>query len=126
MKLNILKTEVIFQTLLTFVSLIYVIFDWIQKTEVAEIFIALFFIGVSNLLGFLLRISLVASKFHRYYFFGVILFFLILYGITSLTANPHIEFAIYFMGIGGMFFNIYYLIYGFCLIKTMKENKIAE
>lgn len=123
MKLNILKAEVIFQTILTFVSLAYVFFDYVQKTEGMEFFIALFVIGVSNLLGFLLRISLVASKLHRYYFFGVILFFLILYGITSLTVNSNIEFAIYFMVIGGMLFNIYYLVYGFCLIKTMKQNK---
>lgn len=126
MKLNILKAEVIFQTLLTFISLTYVIFDYVQKTEGTEFFIALFFIGVSNLLGFLLRISLVGSQFHRYYFFGVILFFLILYCITSLAVNSHIEFAIYFMGVGGMLFNVYYLVYGFCLIKTMKQNKIAE
>ncbi|PJJ67495.1 hypothetical protein [Chryseobacterium geocarposphaerae] len=126
MKLNILKAEVIFQTLLTFISLTYVIFDYVQKTEGTEFFIALFFIGVSNLLGFLLRISLVGSQFHRYYFFGVILFFLILYSITSLTVDSHIEFAIYFMGVGGMLFNVYYLVYGFCLIKTMKQNKIAE
>lgn len=126
MKLNILKAEVIFQTLLTFISLKYVIFDYVQKTEGTKFFIALFFIGVSNLLGFLLRISFVGSQFHRYYFFGVILFFLILYGITSLTVDSHIEFAIYFMGVGGMLFNVYYLVYGFCLIKTMKQNKIAE
>ncbi|MGI9653002.1 hypothetical protein [Chryseobacterium sp. RLHN22] len=121
MKLNILKTEVIFQTLLTFVSLV-----WVVLTEGSEFFIALFFIGASNLLGFILRISLVASKFHRYYFFGVILFFLILYGITSLTVDSNMEFATYFMGIGGMLFNIYYLVYGFYLIETMKQNKIAE
>lgn len=126
MKLNILKTEVVFQSLLTFISLAYVIFDYVQKTEGTEFFIALFFIGVSNLLGFLLRISLVPSKFHRYYFFGVILFFLILYCITSLTVDSHTEFAIHFMGVGGMLFNVYYLVYGFCLIKTMKQNKIAE
>ncbi len=29
----------------------------------------------------------------------------------------------YFMGIGGVLFNIYYLLYGFYLIKVTQKNK---
>jgi hypothetical protein len=122
MKLNILKAEVIFQMIVSFVSLIWIIFDYAQKTEGADFFIALFFVGVSNLLGFLIRISLIASKFHRYYFFGVILFFLTLYFATALCVDSKIEYVFYFMGVGGVLFNIYYLMYGFYLIKTKKEE----
>ncbi|WP_175621645.1 hypothetical protein [Chryseobacterium schmidteae] len=118
MKLNILKTEVAFQTLLSLGSFLYLIIDYDKQAQASDFFIALFFIGVANLLGFLIRISLVASKFHRYYFFGVILFFLLLFGISSLTIDSKVEFAMNFMGIGGILFNIYYLAYGFYLIRN--------
>lgn len=118
MKLNILKTEVIFQTILSLGSLIYLIIDYNKHDQASDFFIALFFIGVSNILGFLIRISTVASKFHRYYFFGVIVFFLSLYFMASMYVNSDIDFVMYFMGIGGILFNIYYLFYGFTIIKN--------
>lgn len=118
MKSNILKTEVIFQTILSLGSLIYLIIDYNKHDQASDFFIVLFFIGVSNLLGFLIRISTVASKFHRYYFFGVIVFFLSLYFMASMYVNSDIGFVMYFMGIGGILFNIYYLIYGFTIIKN--------
>lgn len=118
MKLNILKTEVIFQTILSLGSLIYLIIDYNKHDQASDFFIALFFIGVSNLLGFLIRISTVASKFHRYYFFGVIVFFLSLYFTASMYVNSNVDFVMYFMGTGGILFNIYYLIYGFIIIKN--------
>lgn len=118
MKLNILKTEVIFQTILSLGSLIYLIIDYNKHDQASDFFIVLFFIGVSNLLGFLIRISTVASKFHRYYFFGVIVFFLSLYFMASMYVNSNVDFVMYFMGFGGILFNIYYLIYGFTIIKN--------
>lgn len=118
MKLNILKTEVIFQTILSLGSLIYLIIDYNKHDQASDFFIALFFIGVSNLLGFLIRISTVASKFHRYYFFGVIVFFLSLYFTASMYVNSNVDFVMYFMGTGGILFNIYYLIYGSIIIKN--------
>lgn len=118
MKLKILKTEVIFQTILSLGSLIYLIIDYNKHDQASDFFIALFFIGVSNLLGFLIRISTVASKFHRYYFFGVIVFFLSLYFMASMYVNSNVDFVMYFMGTGGILFNIYYLIYGSIIIKN--------
>lgn len=126
MKLNILKTEVAFQTLLSLGSFLYLVIDYDKQNQASDFFIALFFIGVANLLGFLIRISLVASKFHRYYFFGVILFFLLLFGLSLLTMDSKVEFVMNFMGIGGILFNIYYLAYGFSLIRnhSIKYEKI--
>ncbi|MFL9833799.1 hypothetical protein [Chryseobacterium terrae] len=121
MKLNILKGELIFQTLLSLGSFIYLLINYNASNQASDFFIALFFIGVSNLLGFLVRISTVSSKFHRYYFFGVILFFITLYLATSVTINSNVEFVMYFMGIGGILFNIYYLLYGFCIIKNYSD-----
>ncbi|OCK51558.1 hypothetical protein BA768_15570 [Chryseobacterium sp. CBo1] len=120
MKLNILKAEVIFQTILSLGSLFYILVDYSKQDQASDFFIALFFMGVANLLGFLIRICTVASKFHRYYFFGVILFFISLYAISSLSINSNIDFEIYFMGIGGILFNMYYLIYGFYVIKNYR------
>ncbi|WP_042722188.1 hypothetical protein [Flavobacterium sp. B17] len=119
MKLNVLKAEVIFQTLVSLVSTLYVIIDYSGM----KFFIALFYVGISNLLGFLLRVSLFASKLNQYYFFGVILFFLLLYFVSILTVDNRIDMVFYFMGIGGVLFNIYYLLYGIYLIKVTQKNK---
>ncbi|MCD1116671.1 hypothetical protein [Chryseobacterium turcicum] len=123
MKLNILKIEVALQTILTLGCLIYLIIDYNNQALASDFFIALFFIGAANQLGFLIRVFTVASKFHRYYFFGVILFFILLYFLSSMYANSNIDFVMYFMGIGGILFNIYYLIYGFYIIKNYEANK---
>lgn len=120
MKLNILKVEVIFQIILSLGSLFYILVDYSKHGQASDFFIALFFIGVANLLGFLIRISTVASKFHRYYFFGVILFFISLYAISCFSINSNVDFVMYFMGAGGILFNIYYLAYGFYIIKNYK------
>ncbi len=125
MKLKILMTELTFQILLTIGSMIYLINDYFQKDRINEFFIVLFFVGTANLLGFVLRISLVSSKFHRYYFFGVIVFFLAAYIITRF--DPEASIVIYFLGIGGILFNVYYLIYGFFAVKKLSdEMKIAR
>ena len=112
MKLNILKTEVIVQTIVSLAFFLPVAVNYYQKTQQSDFFIALFFVGILNLIGFLLRVSLSKSRFHRYYFFGVILFFIILYFNAVYLTDFRKDFVINFMGIGGVLFNIYYLIYG--------------
>jgi hypothetical protein len=126
MKLKILKVEVIFQLMVSLIGLLYVIIDYSQKSVGMAFFIALFYVGISNLLGFLLRVSLFTSKFNRYYFFSVILFFVILYLASILAVDSRIDMVFYFMGIGGVLFNIYYLLYGFYLIKVTHKDKVAE
>ncbi|SDI60965.1 hypothetical protein SAMN05421846_110116 [Chryseobacterium taeanense] len=123
MKLKVLKAEVIFQLMVSLIGLLYVTVDYSQKSAGMTFFIALFYVGISNLLGFLLRVSLFASKFNRYYFFGVILFFVILYLVSIFTMDSRIDMVFYFMGIGGVLFNIYYLLYGFYLIKVTQKIK---
>jgi hypothetical protein len=124
MKLTILKTEVIVQTVVSLAFFLPVAVNYYQKTQQSDFFIALFFVGISNLIGFLLRVLISKSRFHRYYFCGVILFFIILYFNAVYLIDFRKDFVINFMGIGGVFFNIYYLIYGFYNIKTMQQNKI--
>ncbi|MFY7844318.1 hypothetical protein [Chryseobacterium gambrini] len=123
MERKILKGEVIFQTVVSLVFFLPVAVNYYQKTQRSEFFIALLFIGISNVFGFLVRISLFASKFHRYYFFGVLIFFQLLFVAVLLFNDSKIEYVLYFMGIGGVLFNIYYLIYGFYNVKTMQQNK---
>lgn len=122
MKLNILKVELIFQILLSLGSFIYLVIDYDKLNQASGFFIILFFIGVSNLLGFLIRISTVSSRFNRYYILGVILFFLSLYLLFSVNGDSNINFVMYFMGIGGLLFNIYYLFYGFYIIKKYSKQ----
>jgi len=123
MKLNILKGEVVFQTMVSLVGLLYIIFDYTGTTQGTEFFIVLFFVGVSNLLGFLIRISVMASKFNRYYFFGVILFFLLIFLMTAQSADSSVDYIFYFMGTGGVLFNLYYLAYGFYMITTQDKKE---
>ncbi|MEG0760341.1 hypothetical protein [Chryseobacterium sp.] len=120
MKLNILKIEVIFQIILSLGSLFYILVDYSKHDQASDFFIALFFIGVANLLGFLIRISTVASKFHRYYFFGVLAFFLLLY--TLVKVDVKMDYTLNYMVIGGVLFNIYYLYYGFLVIKKISNQ----
>ncbi len=122
MKLNILKGEVVFQAIVSLVGLLYIISDYTGTTQGTEFFIVLFFVGVSNLLGFLIRISVMASKFNRYYFFGVILFFLLIFLMAAQSADSSVDYIFYFMGTGGVLFNLYYLAYGFYLI-TKQDKK---
>lgn len=124
MKLRILKAETIFQTMVSFAGLVYICLDYNQK-PISKFFIALFFVGVSNLLGFLLRILMSKSKFHQYYLFGVILFFVTIYFAAVFSSDFNRDLILYFIGIGGVLFNIYYIVYGFYLNKSL-EPHIAE
>ncbi|NML59422.1 hypothetical protein [Chryseobacterium cheonjiense] len=121
MKPRILKAETIFQTLVSFAGLIYIYADYHQK-PIAKFFIALFFVGVSNILGFLLRVLISKSKFHQYYLFGVILFFVIIYFASVFSSESNRDQVLYLMGIGGVLFNIYYIAYGFHLIKSSQPH----
>jgi hypothetical protein len=125
MKFKILTAELSFQILLTVGSIIYLIMDYIQKDQINEIFLSMFFVGIANLVGFVIRISMTASKFHLYYFLGVIIFFLFLYLLTQIKSE--MNFTINYMQIGGVLFNIYYLIYGFINVKKISnEMKTAQ
>lgn len=126
MERKILKGEVIFQTVVSLVFFLPVAINYYQKTQGSDFFIALFYVGVSNLVGFLLRISLSKSRFHRYYFYGVILFFIVLYFSEVLMSDSRMDFVVNFMGIGGVLFNIYYLMYGFYNVKTMQQSKTGK
>ncbi|WBX98149.1 hypothetical protein [Chryseobacterium gambrini] len=123
MERKILKGEVIFQTVVSLVFFLPVAVNYYQKTQRSDFFIALFYVGISNLIGFLFRVLLSKSKFHRYYFYGVILFFIILYFSAAYLSDSRTDYVANFMGIGGVLFNIYYLIYGFYNVKTMQQTK---
>lgn len=123
MERKILTGEAVFQTVISLIFFSYAIADYFEQTPGTEFFIALFYIGISNLIGFLLRVSLSKSRFHHYYFYGVILFFIILYFGAVYLSDSRMDFVVSFMGIGGVLFNIYYLIYGFYNVKTMQQNK---
>lgn len=120
MKQKILITELALQILLSVGCLMYLIYDYVHKDMISEIFIALFFVGAANLAGFVIRVSIVASKFHRYYFFGVLAFFLFLYILVKFDVK--MDYTLNYMVIGGVLFNIYYLYYGFLVIKKISNQ----
>jgi hypothetical protein len=126
MERKILTGEAVFQTVISLIFFSCAIADYFKQTPGTEFFIALFYIGISNLIGFLLRVSLSKSRFHRYYFYGVILFFIILYFGAVYLSDSRMDFEVSFMGIGGVLFNIYYLIYGFYNVKMMQQNKTEK
>ncbi|SMP21165.1 hypothetical protein [Chryseobacterium profundimaris] len=121
MKLRILKAETIFQTMVSLAGLVYICLDYNQK-PIAKFFIALFFVGVSNLLGFLLRVLISKSKFHQYYVFAVILFFVVIYFAAVFSSDSNRDAILYLMGIGGVLFNIYYIAYGFHLFESLQPH----
>jgi len=120
MKLKILITELAFQILLSIGSIFYVIYEYFKNDQLMAFFIALFFVGSGNLLGFLIRISVIANKFHRYYFFGVIVFFLLIFLLSKF--DPNVEIIFNFLGMGGVLFNLYYLIYGYLTIRKLSDE----
>ncbi|MCI3937122.1 hypothetical protein MQX03_07915 [Chryseobacterium aahli] len=120
MKLKILITELVFQILLSAGSIFCVIYEYFKNDQLMAFFIALFFVGCGNLFGFLIRISVIASKFHRYYFFGVIVFFFLIYLLSKF--DPNVEIIFNFLGMGGVLFNLYYLIYGYFMIRKLSDE----
>jgi len=120
MKLKILITELAFQILLSIGSIFYVIYEYFKNDQLMAFFFALFFVGSGNLLGFLIRISVIANKFHRYYFFGVIVFFLLIFLLSKF--DPNVEIIFNFLGMGGVLFNLYYLIYGYLTIRKLSDE----
>jgi hypothetical protein len=124
MKLKILITELAFQTLLSIGSIFYVMYAYFKNDQLMAFFIALFFVGAGNLIGFLIRISVIASKFHRYYFFGVIVFFLLIYLLSKF--DPNVEIIFNFLGMGGVLFNLYYLIYGYLTIRKLSDEIMVK
>ncbi|MBD8082743.1 hypothetical protein [Chryseobacterium caseinilyticum] len=116
MKLKILVTELVFQILLGIGSTLCVTYQYLQN----DFLLALFFIGVGNLLGFFIRLSIVESPFNKYYFYGIVVFFVMTFVLYKFDFGEEIIFK--FLGIGGVLFNLYYLIYGFINIKKLSDE----
>ena len=123
MERKILTGEAVFQTVISLLFFSYAIADYFEQKPGTEFFIALFYIGISNLICFLLRVSLSKSSFNGYFFYGVILFFIIRYFVAFCFIVSRLVFLLGLMGIGGVLFIIYYLIYGFYIVKTLQQIK---
>jgi hypothetical protein len=125
MNLKILVTELVFQILLSTGSTLCVTYQYFQNDFLLAFFIALFFIGVGNLLGFFIRLSTIESPFNKYYFYGIVVFFVMTFLLYKFDFGEEIIFK--FLGIGGVLFNLYYLIYGFLNIKKLSdETKLTQ
>lgn len=111
-KLTILKLETILQTIISIGAAFYFLSD-----GSVFIFFCLFWIGFSNIIGFLIRIFLTQSKLNIIYFVSVILFFLILGLFGSFTLFLE-EYFVSYISIFGIFLNLFYIFSGFILIKN--------
>lgn len=117
-KLSILKIETILQSIISAVAAFFFLSDWNMF-----ILFGLFWIGVSNIVGFLIRIFLIQSKFNIIYSAAVVLFFLLLGFLASFTTFLD-EYFVHFISIFGILLNLFYIFYGFILIKNWNQKSI--
>lgn len=117
-KLSILKIETILQSIISAAAAFFFLSDWNMF-----ILFGLFWIGVSNIVGFLIRIFLIQSKFNIIYSAAVVLFFLLLGFFASFTTFLD-EYFVHFIFIFGILLNLFYIFYGFILIKNWNQKSI--
>ncbi|KQT18592.1 hypothetical protein ASG31_07715 [Chryseobacterium sp. Leaf404] len=98
MRFQIFKLEAIFQSLITLGGLIYNL-NFYHSYKDTDFLSSLLLFGLANVMGFLIRISLVKSTLNHYYFYGVVLFFLILFALIKLCETG--DFEMHFMQVGG-------------------------
>lgn len=117
-KLSILKIETILQSIISAVAAFFFLRDWNMF-----ILFGLFWIGVSNIVGFLIRIFLIQSKFNILYSAAVVLFFLLLGFLASFTTFLD-EYFVQFISVFGILLNLFYIFYGFILFKNWNQKSI--
>lgn len=120
MKLKILTVELVFQSLLSIVTTLCVIYQYFQNDFLMAFLIALFFVGIGNLIGFFVRLSTIESPFNKYYFYGIVVFFVLTFLLNKFDLEEETIFS--FLGIGGVLFNLYYLFYGFINVKKLSDE----
>ncbi len=117
-KLSILKIETILQSIFSAGAAFFFLSAWNMF-----ILFGLFWIGVSNIVGFLIRIFLIQSKFNILYSAAVVLFFLLLGFLASFTTFLD-EYFVQFISVFGILLNLFYIFYGFILIKNWNQKSI--
>ncbi|WP_262152315.1 hypothetical protein [Chryseobacterium foetidum] len=120
MKLKILTVELVFQILLSIGSTLCVVYQYFQNDFLMAFLIALFFVGIGNLIGFFIRLSTIQSPFNKYYFYGIVVFFAMTFLLYKFDFGEETIFN--FLGIGGVLFNLYYLMYVFINVKKLSDE----
>ena len=124
-KFKILRKEVYFQFVLSSIAVIICLYNIAIESGddiTFWFFIVLFFIGVINLVGFIIRLFLVKHKLNWIYLSGVIFYLLLLYIIYRMKIGDYT--LIYYVGIGGVTFNLFYLWYGYFITKNLSAETI--
>lgn len=131
MNLKILKIEVITQFVLTISVLLFVLFSVLfikQKIELIYL-ILLFFIGVFNLIGLVIRLFLVRSNLNFIYLFVVLTFFILsflIYFFLDYDFEIDVDRFMIYLFLFGFLFNTYYLFYGYLLIKNWQAKTVEN
>ena len=132
MKFKILKIEVASQFLLTIACLLFFLYV-IVFTDEHDLEIIywglLFLIGVFNLIGLGIRLFLVRSKLNFIYLFIVLTFFIlsfVLYFFLDYDFERDVDDLMIYLFLFGFLFNIYYLSYGYLLIKNWQPISVGN
>ena len=132
MKFKILKIEVATQFLLTIACLLFFLYV-IVFTDEHDLEIIywglLFLIGVFNLIGLGIRLFLVRSKLNFLYLFIVLTFFIlsvVLYFFLDYDFERDVDDFMIYLFLFGSLFNIYYLSYGYLLIKNWQPISVGN
>ena len=132
MKFKILKIEVASQFLLTIACLLFFLYI-IVFTDEHDLEIIywslLFLIGVFNLIGLVIRLFLVRSKLNFIYLFVVLTFFIlsfVLYFFLDYDFERDVDDFMNYLILFGSLFNIYYLSYGYLLIKNWQPISVGN
>lgn len=132
MKFKILKIEVASQFLLTIACLLFFLYV-IVFTDQHDLEIIywglLFLIGVFNLIGLVIRLFLVRSKLNFIYLFIVLTFFIlsfVLYFFLDYDVERDVDDLMNYLFLFGSLFNIYYLSYGYLLIKNGQPISVGN
>jgi len=122
MKLKILKIELAFQILLFLACGIWFILGGLSQNTSYILFYILPLLALSNLVGFLIRIFTVKSKWMMYYFFAVLIYLTTLFLMALSGESPTSTFSKAYLFGGSLLLSLFYTISGFFILKETKRN----
>ena len=122
MKLKILKIELTVQILLFLACSIWFVLGGLSQNTSYILFYILPLLALFNLVGFLVRIFTVRSKWMMFYFFAVLIYLAILVLMALINVNPTSTFSNAYLFGGSLLLSLFYTISGFFILKETKQT----
>lgn len=123
-KFKTLKYEVKIQIILSAIAVVACLFTLSMDSGESITFaflISLFFIGVFNIIGFIIRLFLFKHKLNWIYLVSVVAYFAIFYALTNLIYFRE-EIWINIGGSVAVLLNVFYLWYGDHIVRNWKTE----